>query len=152
MRRIALLALACVMACGSDDEPTNPGGAGGGTLTATVGGVAFSGSLAVQAVRTSSTITISGVSSSQQQLSINLLGVNSTGTVSIGAGSQNFAQFSQGTQTWVSSLVGGTGTLTLTTLTASRAAGTFSFTGIPSASTGATGNKAVTNGTFDVSF
>lgn len=153
MKRLAFLALVLatvtVTSCG-DDGGNPPVGAG--TMSASIDGTAFTGSLSVTAVRTTNTITISAVGSSTRQISLNLLGVTSTGAVAVGAGSQNFAQYSQGTQTWVSSLVGGTGTVTLTTLSATHATGTFSFTGIASTATGASGNKSVTNGTFDVNF
>ena len=46
---------------------------------------------------------------------------------------------------------GGTGSITLTTLTSNRAAGTFTFTAKPLAG-GATGDKVVTQGAFDVTF
>jgi hypothetical protein len=45
---------------------------------------------------------------------------------------------------------GGTGTLTITQLSATGVAGTFSFTAVPLA--GATGDKAVTAGAFNVTF
>ena len=149
MKRLALLAFAFVMACG-DDGGNPPVGAG--TVSASIDGTAFSGTLAVQAVRSVNTINISAVGSNTRQLSLNLVGVTTTGNVPIGAGSTSMGQYSVGTQTWVSSLVGGSGTVVLTTLTTTRAVGTFTFTAIPSPSTGATGNKVVTTGAFDVTF
>lgn len=149
MKRLALLAFAMVMACG-DDGGNPPVGAG--IMTASIDGTAFSGTLAVQATRSGNVISISAVGSNTRQLSLNLVGVTATGNVAIGAGSASLGQYSQGTQTWVSSLVGGSGTVVLTTLSSTRAVGTFSFTAIPSPSTGATGNKSVTSGAFDVSF
>ncbi|MEO7999685.1 MAG: DUF6252 family protein [Gemmatimonadaceae bacterium] len=153
MKRLAFLALmlatVTVAACG-DDGGNPPVGAG--RMSASIDGTAFTGSLAVTAVRTTNTITIAGVGSNTRQISINLLGVTTTGAVAVGVGSQNFAQYSQGTQTWVSSLAGGSGTVNLTTLSATHATGTFSFTGIGSTSTGASGNKVVSSGTFDVNF
>lgn len=149
MKRLALLALALVMACG-DDGGSPPVGAG--RMTASIDGTAFSGTLAVTAVRSGTVLIISAVGSNTRQLSLNLVGVSTTGNVAIGAGSASMGQYFLGTQTWVSSLVGGSGTVVLTTLTTTHAAGTFTFTAIPSAPTGATGNKAITSGTFDVSF
>lgn len=153
MKRLAILAfvLAAVTVSSCGDDGGNPP-VGAGRMSASIDGTAFTGSLAVTAVRTTNTITISAVGSNTRQISINLLGVTGTGAVAVGAGSQNFAQYSQGTQTWVSSLVGGSGTVNLTTLSATHATGTFSFTGIASTATGATGNKVVSNGAFDVSF
>lgn len=149
MKRLALLAFAFVMACGDDggDPPV-----GAGRMTASIDGTAFSGTLAVQATRSGTLLSISAVGSSSRQLSLNLTGVTATGTIAIGAGSTSMGQYSSGTQTWVSSLAGGSGSVVLTTLTTTHATGTFSFTAIPSTSTGATGNKSVTSGTFDVTF
>ena len=149
MKRLALLAFAFVMACG-DDGGNPPVGAG--TMTASIDGTAFSGTLAVQATRSGNLLSISAVGSNTRQLSLNLVGVTAPATIAIGAGSTSLGQYSTGTQTWVSSLAGGSGSVVLTTLTSTHATGTFSFTAIPSTTTGATGNKAITNGTFDVTF
>jgi hypothetical protein len=48
--------------------------------------------------------------------------------------------------------VGGTGTLVISSFTATGASGTFSFVAAATSSTGATGTKTVTNGTFNVTF
>jgi hypothetical protein len=50
--------------------------------------------------------------------------------------------------TWLTPFSGAAGTITITALTTTRIAGTFSFTATASAG-GATGNKVVTNGEFD---
>jgi hypothetical protein len=52
------------------------------------------------------------------------------------------------------SAIGGSGTLTIATLTAAGATGTFAFTAVPpqAGGAGATGTKVVTNGTFNVTF
>ena len=58
-----------------------------------------------------------------------------------------------GTNQWVAqSFVGGSGSVTITTLNATSAVGTFNFTLIPSAGTGATGNHTVSSGSFNVKF
>lgn len=50
--------------------------------------------------------------------------------------------------TWLTPISGAAGTITITTLTTTRIAGTFSFTATASGG-GATGSKVVTNGQFD---
>jgi len=57
-----------------------------------------------------------------------------------------------GTQTWQTTVAGGSGTLVITTFSATSASGTFSFVAPAIASTGATASKTVTNGTFNVTF
>lgn len=47
---------------------------------------------------------------------------------------------------------GGSGSITLSTLTSTGASGTFSFTATASTTTGAAGTKSVTNGKFNVKF
>ena len=90
MKRLALLAFAFVIACG-DDGGNPPVGAG--TMTASIDGTAFSGTLAVQAVRSTNVINISAVGSNTRQLSLNLVGVTATGSFSIGAGSTSMGQY-----------------------------------------------------------
>ena len=53
--------------------------------------------------------------------------------------------------TWNTSLLGGSGTITLTSIATSGASGSFSFTMVPQTTTGASGNRTVT-GQFNVTF
>jgi Bacterial Ig-like domain (group 2) len=53
---------------------------------------------------------------------------------------------------WSAGPLGGSGTITLSTLTPTSASGTFSFTMVPLQGTTATGTKTVTNGVFNVTF
>jgi hypothetical protein len=53
---------------------------------------------------------------------------------------------------FVANVTGGGGTVTFTTLTTAAAAGTFQFSYVASATSGATGTHAVTNGVFNVTF
>lgn len=153
MKRLAFLALVLAMttvtACG-DDGGNPPVGAG--TMSASIDGAAFTGSLGVTAVRNANTITIAAVGSNSRQITISLTDVTTTGAVAIGSGSQSFAQFGQSTQVWLSNLAGGTGSVNVTTLSATHATGTFTFTGAASTGTGSTGTKTVSAGSFDVSF
>jgi hypothetical protein len=53
--------------------------------------------------------------------------------------------------TWNTSLLGGSGTITLASIATSAASGSFSFTMLPQTSTGASGNRTVT-GQFNITF
>lgn len=152
MKRLVLAALVLAMACGSDgNSSTEPKGAGG--VTATIDGTAFSADLAVQATRAGNVLAFGAVSSNSRQLNFSLVNVTATGTIPVGTGTgAHTITYTEGTKAWVTSMVGGSGSVVITTLTANRAAGTFSFTAIPSTNTGAAGNKAVTAGSFDVKF
>ena len=151
--RPAALALAVLLVAGcGGDSSTNSGNES--TMTATIAGTAWSGSLAVQGTLAGNVLAISGTNGTYQ-LQLTIPGVTTTGTFNFGPGSAGIAQLVQvttGTPAWTSSLVGGTGSITVTTLTANRAAGTFTFTGAASPGTAATGTRAVTNGAFDVKF
>jgi hypothetical protein len=62
------------------------------------------------------------------------------------------ASWTVGSATWQASLVGGSGSVTITSLTSTGASGTFSFSLVPIPGTSASGNKTVTDGTFNVTF
>ncbi len=153
IRPAALFALAALLVagCGSDDN-TGPGGGAG--MAATIGGQSWNASFLVQGSRASNILQLTG-SDNVHQIFISIPGVTSTGTFTLGQGNQGLAQvihIQGGMATWVSSLVGGTGTVTVSTFTETGASGTFSFSGIAAASTPATGTRPVTNGTFNVTF
>ncbi len=149
VRPLLVASIVFAAACGGD-EGTGPNG---GAITATIDGQSWNGSLAVQATHSSNVLAIGGVNNAQQQIMITIPGVSAPGTFTLGAGQGGIAQVVIGTtQAWTTSMVGGTGTVTVTELNANGAKGTFSFTGIASPGTSATGTKAVTNGSFDVEF
>lgn len=80
--------------------------------------------------------------------------VTGPGTTSLNYGSPTSSSGSimNPNGTWYTNGPGGVGTITITTFTANRVAGTFSFTAIPFPGTGATTNRLVTNGTFDLAY
>lgn len=162
---VAALLVCGLVACG-DDDATGPGGGGGEGVSATIGGQSFRGSLATAANYTENEFTggilaFAGTHSSgpgnTRQLTVNVVGINGTGTYQVGAGHNSIVTYvevslsgnNMQTATWTSTLVGGSGSVTVTELTETRARGTFEFTLVPS-DQGAVGNKVVTNGKFDV--
>jgi len=154
LARTASVALATllVIGCGGDSG-TGPDG-DDNSMTATVAGTAWDGSLAIQASRAGNVFTIGGTNGTYQ-IQLTVPNVTAAGTYSFGPGNPGIAQVIQvtaGFAAWTSALVGGNGTLTITTLTATGATGSFTFNGIASPGTPATGTRAVTNGAFNVSF
>jgi len=152
-----------VAACGS--SPTGPGGGGEG-VSATIGGESFSGSLATAATYTEAgnaggVLSFAGTAAtgagSSRQLNVTVTGINGPGTYNVGHGLTSIIVYTEvaltggsiSTATWTSTLVGGSGSVTITELTATRAVGTFQFTLVPS-NDKAVGNKSVTNGKFNV--
>ena len=83
-------------------------------------------------------------------------GVTATGTYDLNPSAlpNNLATLTlvEGTtaSVWTTALSPATGSITLTTLTADRVAGTFQFTGQAGPGTPATGQKSVTSGSFDI--
>ncbi len=148
----AALATLLIASCGGDSG-TNSGN--NSTMSATIAGASWSASLAVQASRGGNVLAISGTDGTYQIL-LTIPSVTAPGTFNFGVGNTGVAQVIQVSGTtasaWTTALVGGSGTLTLTTFTAERATGTFSFSGTASPGTPATGTRPVTAGSFDVRF
>lgn len=145
--------------CGGDDDPTTPGGGDGGennngtgTVTATVDGVSWSAVVA-QAVNNSGIIGI-GASDTSAQTTIGIGWLNTgANSYTIGPGSTaNGTVVSAGGSGWHASGDVGSGTLNVTTLTATRVAGTFSFSAVRYTGTEDPVTIQVTNGAFDVNF
>lgn len=159
MRRLMVAFTLVILAgpgCGGSDGPAGPGGPGGptnGTFTARVDGSNWAATIIMPAFTSiaggasaigagSPSFTIGWAHQDNQQPATHAIGQ------SIGFN----ASLTQGNAMWVASSQSGSGTLTITTRTANRAAGTFSFTMVPSPGSSATGTKQITNGQFDVTW
>jgi hypothetical protein len=164
--------VALTVACGSGNTPTSPtlpaglpGGSSSfttlrrGTLRATVDGAPWESALATAGVGSIAgfppQLTVSAVSATSS-LGFSISGPAAVGTYDGAATSSGFASFSliEGlvNSWWVSPLApGSSGTLTVTTATSTRVAGTFSFTAVARTQGVTPASRTVTNGTFDVS-
>lgn len=137
-------------ACGSDD-PAGPG-LGDGDFTATIDGDDWSANVGAVATRNNNIIGLGAGDSDGLSMGIGFVDAG-VGTYPINGTSATNALLTEDGKTWVAnSVTGGSGTLTITAIDGSHVAGTFSFTAVPSAGSGATGERAVTNGEFDVEF
>jgi hypothetical protein len=153
-------------ACGKSPTSPGPGNGGGGSSTAG----SFSGVLNGEAWASGATLafaqtdlpgrmTLVGVGpigGRTGTLTITLGFITGTGTfplgvnyLSNGGGGALFAESPQ-SATWTTLLDGASGTITVTSVTASRIAGTFQFTAAPG--TGTSGTKTAANGLFDLPF
>lgn len=125
----------------------------GNKLSATIGGLPFNAGTATSSVTsgTNGSVAILG-NNIDRSLGITLSGVTATGTYALSATPARTISVSgvagNPLPTWASQLTGGSGTVTITTFSASRIIGTFSATLVPLGS-GATGNLTVT-GSFDM--
>jgi len=150
MRKTVLLLLCFVAACGGGSSSTTgpTGGTTNGTFTATIDGQAWvsttnqtATSSSANAVPGSVTLTGTKVVSATNYTTITLalgyltgpgtypLGVNQ-GTTAGGTGIV-FATVGSAISTWSTNLLGNAGTVTITSLTSSRIAGTLQFTAPP---------------------
>jgi hypothetical protein len=165
---VITLALGSLGACGGGggSDPSPGGPAGGDTLRATIQGQAWAadaGRLVVQDASTASAPGSLRISGSQiasptsfVTLRIDLAFIGGPGTLPLGvnglttAGGGGGVDSQQGTtaEFWATQLSGAAGTATITSLSATRVAGTFAFTA--AALPGTTGSRTVTAGTFDV--
>lgn len=154
LRVVLSAALLSVVSCGgSSTGPNSSGSTSCSTpLSATVNGVAWCGPLP-QATVSASIVSIAGFDSGITS-SIGLAFVASApGTYSLAFANANFgsATFSKAGQGWTSGLAGGTGSVTLTTLTAHHIVGTFAFDAVPS-NGGASGTIHVVGGQINMTF
>lgn len=159
MRRTRWLSAAALLAalgCGSDS--TGPNGGNNNTLaseplSAVINGVQWGSPLPQVVYSNNSILSVAGIDlaiTASVGFAVHApgAGVYSLTYQNPGAGD---AIVTMGGKGWGTGLAGGTGTLTITTLTAHHVVGTFAFTAVP-ASGGATGNVTATNGKFDINY
>ena len=151
-----------MVACGGsgDASPTGVnstgGTAGDGSVTATINGTAWRSSKALDhALRASANAPIITLSATNLPYSIAIAIGPITGpatfSMDVGNPSNAVVTMTAGSLTtiWSTALSGGKGSVTVTTLTATRIAGTFSFDAISNAGAA---TVQVRNGTFDLAF
>jgi hypothetical protein len=121
-----------------------------GTISATVDGVAWRGAVNAFATTAGGLTTLVGQDTNLKQITIVLIG-GGVGTYSLTFPNPSHANVQFGGQVWDTALQGGTGSVSITSRTDTRVAGTFFFTAQPGL--GNNGLKSeVTNGTFDLGF
>lgn len=148
---LAVLSVTMLTACGGD--PAGPGG--GGPLSAVVDGVAWQvastpGAMQVL-VAGNNRIIVAGSNAQARSLSITFPIPTEPGTVQLTNAATAFGSYMEGTQTWMSAMPGGSGTLTVTSVDGRRVRGTFEFdaraTGSESPAT-----RVVRQGQFDITY
>ena len=144
---------------GGNNNPTGPDGTGAtnGSFTAVVNGVTWNaiGTVAVSRQQNNFIgIAASGFAgSTNYAFVVGIANATGPGTHSflVTAGGDGSSLIIGGTTTgWGTAFNGGTGSVTITSLTANRIVGTFSGTAVPSSGTAA--NLVITNGSFDITF
>ncbi|MES2305223.1 MAG: DUF6252 family protein [Gemmatimonadota bacterium] len=149
------LAAFCLAGCGSSSSGPSDGG-NTAAFSAKIDGAAWN-SLAISTSAHGSangTFTLIGsiTSPTQTSMSLTLWNIGAPGTYPMGVGPTvpgGTATIVTGAQSWSTPLSGAAGTVTVTAVSATSITGTFSFVAAP-VSGGATGNRTVTQGTFDL--
>jgi len=156
-RGLALVALGLSVACGGNG-PSGPTGGGSGTLSAVINGTAWSSQpqmIQAPTPQKQGHYPLYGarlVGQSSNGMQLNLVGIQGPGTYPLGTSggvSGGTVSLHEGSAIWMTPLNGAAGTITISTLTGTRAAGTFQFVA-EAAGAGATGTRTVTNGQFDI--
>ena len=143
-------AVALVLAMGGcSTQPTAPQPTNG-SMTARIDGTNFTAT-AIAATYTNGILGLGGTDSQGRTIGIGGQ-VPGPGTFTVGVTSPaNFSVTIAGAG-WQAAISLGSGSFTVTSISAAGAKGTFQFTAGPVPGTAATGNKVVTAGGFDVQF
>ncbi len=172
MRRVTCLLIPFLAfvasACGS--SPTSPSTSistaapqpknASGIVTAMIDGVSFT-ALSTQVSTNGGAIALAFVGVADNTLTGLGWGVTASapGTYAIPSGANNallqyFTPAGVSTAAWTATNAQGSGTITITSLTANSATGTFTLTVLPASNPGpaGTGTKAITAGTFNITF
>lgn len=141
-----------VAACG-DDTPTGPENVlpTNGTMTATVDGDSWT-AVQIAAVNNSGVVAISGSNTALLAVGFAFIG-DTIGTYPIGPSSSTSANVIDNlSTTWSANGFQGSGTVTVSSLSATGASGTFSYSAPLTSGSGTPATRVVTNGTFNVTF
>ncbi|MDH3205529.1 MAG: DUF6252 family protein [Gemmatimonadota bacterium] len=145
---VTMVVVSTLVACGGDD-PAGLGVVGTGPMSAMVDGVQWTATVAF-ATNTGGIVGVGGSGATGEGIGFAFQG-STTGTYSIGTGNVHSANYTFGSNSWVAGNTVGSGSIVVTTLDATRVAGTFSFEAV-SATGGTPATRSITQGAFDVTF
>ncbi len=149
-RLIALFLLFLVTGCGSDG-PTGPQGPrdpANGSMTARIDGADWRATFITPGINTG--LSAIGGSDGTRTMAFAWLD-EGVGTYQIGTSIGFNGNLTIGGGMWVAGAGHGSGTLVVTTRTANRIVGTFTFSMLPETGS-ATGTKSITQGAFNITF
>lgn len=142
------------VACSGGDDGTGPETVlPTGSMSARIDGSTWNANLAVSAGSSNGILAFSGTNGNvTMAIAVGIIsGPGEFQIGPVGAVSNALITESNG-RSWHASQSVGNGTVRITSVSATGATGTFSFTAPAVASSGANGSRVVTNGTFDVKF
>jgi hypothetical protein len=149
---VAVVASACGGGDGGPASPNpNPNNNTTRTMSARIDGVQWT-AIGVGVSANSGLIVVSGSNTTTTAIGVAFSRLQGTGTQVFGSNAAALGTMTQGSMAWSTATPQATGSVTLTTLTANRAAGTFQFTA-PALTQGSTPSpRVITSGQFDVVF
>lgn len=156
MRSLVATCAAVLLACGGDSDggpagPNNPNVPNNGSLSMRIDGVQYTPvGIQVAVSQNPAFIAIGTADAAGRAFGFGFSTANGTGTQTIGGSSLVNANLAQGGAGWLAAQTLGSGTVTITTLTASRAVGTFTLQATAAGTNPQT--RQITQGTFDVTF
>jgi uncharacterized protein DUF6252 len=151
---VAVVLSLAVVACGGSDTPTNPSPSptpplSNGSLSALINGTSFNATSARVVLAGGGVISIGGGNASGQTIGFAWL---DAGTRTYPIGGVTIATHTFMGNTWSASSAQGSGSITVSTKTSNRVAGTFAFVLQADGPSGATGTRNITQGQFDLTF
>ncbi|NOY49298.1 MAG: hypothetical protein GXO88_01840 [Chlorobi bacterium] len=147
---VAIFATFAISSCKKSTDNGDPV-TGNGSISLTYDGNNWNASLSVQAVNTNGIINVTGSDSDARQASVILMGVTAPGTYETTATSGNSLRWTEGldpAQTYSANGILGSGSITVSEISATKIKGSFSFTGLNTNGE----SKNITNGAFEASF
>ncbi len=143
-----IIGFVLVASCSKDSSTNTPTTTS--SIKAKVDGTSWDGSAAAVGSFKTNQLLVSGQGNGMY-ITIVLYDISTTGTYQLGVLTNNHnVNIIEGSKSWLVSPQLGSGTVTVSTLTATEVTGTFSFTAPPSPNTPGIGTKTVTEGTFSI--
>ncbi len=150
-RSAVAVSLAVLLAACGSDGPTGPVPLANGNYSARIDGAEFNATSAAVIGGFGGLYSLGGGNASGRTIGFAWSDAG-PGTYAIGTVGTTIASHTHMGQTWSASTAQGSGSIVVTTSTATRVAGTFSFVLQPDVASGATGTRTVTNGVFDLTY
>ncbi len=157
VRRSGIAALLFIALASCSESATAPNSVlPDNSMTAKINNVEFRVLKSVFVTHQHGVLSIAAFDNTQRSIHLTMLAPVRPTTITVGPGEGgNSGMTMYGSQLWRTDVAGGTGTVTITSVTANQATGTFSFTGVPAPGTanknGASGTMTV-NGAFNVTY
>lgn len=153
---VFVASLLVLTACGGDKNPAGPGGGGNSPFSATLDGSAWASAGAAAAANATSNgifaIVGSPLTSGAATIGLTLYNMSAPGTFPLGVGPTvrgGTVAVTQDGKAWTSPLSGSAGSVTITAISSTHITGTFNAV-VAGITGGATGNRTLTNGAFDI--